>query len=201
MPDSTPALQPEAENADDLVGSRALEEAQAALYKGDFRRAEGILSTAAIKRAHPERLKEVQRLRDNLKTTYLAANIYPIRDLIRNRKFESAFQRIDAELHKKLSGDLEAKLLGLEADIYREQPEQALAWTQNQLRTAHSETDFALIEKALTVVLGSLRAFPQRPQAQNLRRQATIGQLDARLELIELALRHRLARTADAPSS
>lgn len=201
MADSKPALQPEAELADGLAGSRALEEAQAALYKGDFRQAERLLTTAMIKGAHPERLKEVQRLRDNLKTAYLAANIYPIRDLIRNHKFEEAFQRIDTELHKNLSGDLEAELLGLEADIFREQPEQALAWTQNLLRIAQSENDFALIEKALTVVLGSLRTFPQRTQAQNLRRQATIGQLDARLELIELALRHRLARTADTPSS
>jgi hypothetical protein len=201
MPDSKPALPPEADIADGRTASQPLEQAQAALYKGDFRQAERLLSAPVIKLAHPERLKEVQRLRDQLKTAYLAANIYPIRDLIRNRKFEEAFQRIDTELHKNLSGDLEAELLGLEADIYREQPEQALAWSQNLLRNAQSETDFALIEKALTVVLGSLSAFAQRAQVRRLRRQAISGQLNARLKLVELALRHRLARTGDTPSS
>ena len=201
VPDSKPALQLAAEIADGLAASQMLEEAQAALYKGEFRQAEDRLSVAAIKQAHPDRLKEVRRLLGNLKNAYLAANVYPIRGLIRKREFQEAFQRIDAELHKNLSGDLEAELLGLQADIYREQPVQALSWSQQLLHGAQSEVDFALIEKALAVVLGSLGAFPQRAQAQNLRRQAIIGRLDARLELVELALRHRLARTADTPSS
>jgi hypothetical protein len=199
-PSYAPALLLAAEITSDLESSRLHEAIQKALYKGEFRQAELKLSAALAEQVHPERFKDLQRLLQKLKIAYRAANIYPIRELIRNGQFKEALQQIDIELRKNLSGDLEAELLGLEADIYRQWPEQALAWTVGQLHAAKSDIDFALIEEALTVVLGTLGTFPQRAHAERLRRQAMIGRLHARLDLIELALDHRLAPVAGTPS-
>jgi len=199
-PGYVPALLLEAEIASDLEAGRALEAIEKALYKGEFRQAELRLSLATTQFAHPERFKDAQRLLQKLKIAYQAANIYPIRELIRNGQFHEALQQIDIELRKNLSGDLQAELLGLEADIYRQWPEQALSWSAGQFQAARSEVDYALIAEGLTVVLGILGPFPQRAQAQRLQRQAMIGQLCARLDLIELALDHRLAPVAGTPS-
>src|SRR5262249_53488421 len=123
-PGYVPALLLEAEIASDLEAGRALEAIEKALYKGEVRQAELKLSIATTQFAHPERFKDAQRLLQKLKVAYQAAKVYPIRELIRNGQFREALQRIDIELRKNLSGDLQAELLGLEAEIYRQRPEQ-----------------------------------------------------------------------------
>jgi hypothetical protein len=137
------------------------------LYRRNFREAAEQLAQAARLQVDPARLREVRQIFDEMKSDYWATHLFVIRDLLRKERYHEALRRVQEEQKKDLDDDLNAELNDQRVEIERRWPDQALAWSDVQLRLARTEADLICLKPRSSRWSRSLAIFrsprPLRP--------------------------------------